>query len=162
MSEGGRAKKALCCGSLATSADAPLKRPASRAKPRLQLFPLRSIRIVAVTGFAAEIVLKSQFAFERDHHRYRPGKVGDSASSCAKHQHPHTSSSRNVALLFPQPDISAWWPGPAWRQNSPFPFIPTCCGTPAGSSSPTTATTRAPSRPTSATDRSCPRFAILR
>ena len=68
MSEGGRAKKALCCGSLATSADAPLKRPASRAKPRLQLFPLRSIRIVAVTGFAAEIVLKSQFAFERDHH----------------------------------------------------------------------------------------------
>ena len=64
MSEGGRAKKALCCGSLATSADAPLKRPASRAKPRLQLFPLRSIRIAAVTGFAAEIVLKSQFAFE--------------------------------------------------------------------------------------------------
>ena len=42
MSEGGRAKKALCCGSLATSADAPLKRPASRAKPRLQLFPLLS------------------------------------------------------------------------------------------------------------------------
>jgi hypothetical protein len=67
VSEGGRAKKALCCGSLATSADAPLKRPASRAKPRLQPFPLRSIRIVAVTGFAAEIVLKSQFAFERDH-----------------------------------------------------------------------------------------------
>ena len=24
-----------------------------------------------------------------------------------------TSSSRNVALLFPQPDISAWWPGRA-------------------------------------------------
>jgi hypothetical protein len=44
-----------------------LKRPASRAKPRLQLFPLRSVRIVAVIGFAAEIVLKSQFAFERDH-----------------------------------------------------------------------------------------------
>ena len=41
-----------------------------------------------------------------------------------------------------------------------FLFIPTCCGTPAGSSSPTTATTRAPSKPISATARSCPRFAI--
>jgi hypothetical protein len=42
-------------------------------------------------------------------------------------------------------------------RNSPFPFIPTCRGTPAGSSSRTTATTPAPFRPISATDRSCPR-----
>ena len=42
-------------------------------------------------------------------------------------------SERRVPL--PQPDISAWWPGRAWLRNSPFPFIPTCCGTPAGSSS---------------------------
>jgi hypothetical protein len=41
-----------------------------------------------------------------------------------------------------------------------FPVIPTCCGTPAGSSSPTTVTTLAPSRPISATARSCPRSAI--
>ena len=33
----GRAKKALCCGSLATSADAPLKRPASRANYRVSI-----------------------------------------------------------------------------------------------------------------------------
>jgi integrase len=71
-----------------------------------------------------------------------------------------TSSSRNVALLFPQPDISAWWPGRAWLRNSPSSFIPTCCGTPAGSSSPTTATTLAQSKPISGTARSCPRFAI--
>jgi hypothetical protein len=45
--------------------------------------------------------------------RYRPGKVGHCGSSYAKHQHRPTSSSRNVALLFPQPDISAWWPGRA-------------------------------------------------
>ena len=37
--------------------------------------------------------------------------------------------------------------------------IPTCCGMPAGSSSPTTATTLVPSKPISATDRSCPRSA---
>ena len=55
-----------------------------------------------------------------------------------------TSSSRNVAHLFPQPDISAWWPGRACPRNSPFSFIPTCCGTPAGSSSPTTGTTLVP------------------
>jgi integrase len=55
----------------------------------------------------------------------------------------------------------AWWQGRVWLRNSPFSFIPTCCGTPAGSSSPTTATTLAPSKPTSATARSCPRFAIL-
>jgi integrase len=59
-------------------------------------------------------------------------KVGRCASSCAKHQRHPTSSSRNVARLFPQPDISAWWPGRAWPRNSPFSFIPTCCGTPAG------------------------------
>ena len=35
----------------------------------------------------------------------------------------------------------------------------TCCGMPAASSSPTTATTLAPSKPISATDRSCPRCA---
>jgi Phage integrase family len=67
-----------------------------------------------------------------------------------------TSSSRNVAHLFPQPDISAWWPGRAWPRNSPFLFTPTCCGTPAGSSSPTTATTLGRSKPISATARSCP------
>jgi hypothetical protein len=88
--------------------------------------------------------------------RYQPGKVGRCASSCAKHQRHPTSSSRNVAHRFPQPDISAWWPGRAWLGNSPFLFIPTCCGTPAGSSSPTTATTRAPSKPISGTARSCP------
>jgi hypothetical protein len=88
--------------------------------------------------------------------RYRPGKVGRCASSCAKRQHPHTSSCRNDAHLCPQPDISAWWPGRAWLRNSPFSFILTCCGTPAGSSSPTTATTLAPSKPISATARSCP------
>ena len=44
--------------------------------------------------------------------------------------------------------------------NSVFPSIPTCCGTPAGSSSPTTATTLVPSRPISATARSCPPSAI--
>jgi hypothetical protein len=60
VSEGGRAKKALCCGSLATSADAPLKRAATCAKPRLQLFPLRSVRIVAVIGFAAERLSSSR------------------------------------------------------------------------------------------------------
>ena len=92
--------------------------------------------------------------------RYQPGKVGRCASSCAKHQRHPTSSCRNVAHLFPQPDISAWWPGRAWLRNSPFSFIPTCCGTPAGSSSPTTATTLAPSKPISATARSCPQFAI--
>jgi hypothetical protein len=42
---------------LATSVDAPLKRPASRAEPRLQLFPLR---IVAVIGFAAERLSSSR------------------------------------------------------------------------------------------------------
>ena len=71
--------------------------------------------------------------------RYLHGKVGHCASSCGKRQHPHTSSSRNVAHRFLQPGISAWWPGRAWLRNSPFSFIPTCCGTPAGSSSPTTA-----------------------
>jgi hypothetical protein len=76
--------------------------------------------------------------------RYQPGRVGRCASSCAKHQHPLTSSSRNVAHLFPQPDISAWWPGRAWPRNSPFSLIPTCCGTPAGSNSPTTAMTLPP------------------
>jgi hypothetical protein len=69
--------------------------------------------------------------------RYQPGKVGRCASSCAKHQHPPTSSSRNVAHRFLQPGISAWWPGRGSLRNSPFSFIPTCCGTPAGSSSPT-------------------------
>jgi hypothetical protein len=83
--------------------------------------------------------------------RYRPGKVGRCASSCANLQRRPTSSCRNVAHLFPQPDISAWWPGRAWPRNSPFPFIPTCCGTHAGSSSPTTATTLAASRPISGT-----------
>ena len=92
--------------------------------------------------------------------RYQPGKAGHCASSCARHQHHPTSSSRNVAHRFPQPDISAWWPGRAWLRNSPFSLIPTCCGTPAGSSSPTTATTLAPSRPISATARSCPRCAM--
>ena len=92
--------------------------------------------------------------------RCQPGKVGHCASFCAKPQRHPTSSSRNVARLFPQPDISAWWPGRAWPRNSPFPFIPTCCGTPAGSSSPTTATTLVPSKPTSATARSCPPYAI--
>ena len=38
MSEGGRSKKALYCGSLATSADAPLKRPARRAPSRVYSF----------------------------------------------------------------------------------------------------------------------------
>jgi hypothetical protein len=90
----------------------------------------------------------------------RLGKVEHCASYCAKHQHRPTSSSRNVAHLFPQPDISAWWPGRAWLRSSPFPFIPTCCGTHAGSSSPTTATILAPSKPISATARSCPRSAI--
>jgi integrase len=37
---------------------------------------------------------------------------------------------------------------------------PTCCGTPAGSSSPTTATTLAPSKHISATAQSCPLCAI--
>jgi hypothetical protein len=92
--------------------------------------------------------------------RYRPGKVGHCGSSCANLQRRPTSSSRNVAHLFPQPDISAWWPGRAWPRNSPFSFTPTCCGTPAGSSSPTTATTLVPFRPISATARSCPRYAI--
>ena len=72
---------------------------------------------------------------------------------------PHTSSSRSVARRCPQPDISAWLPGRAWLRNSRSSCIPTCCGTPAGSSSPTTATTLAPSKPISATDRSCPRSA---
>ena len=40
--------------------------------------------------------------------RYLHGKAGHRASSCGKRQHPHTSSSRNVAHRFPQPDISAW------------------------------------------------------
>jgi hypothetical protein len=77
VSEGGRAKKALCCGSLATSADAPLKRP-RRAPSRVYSFfrCLRSIRIVALIGFAAEIVLKSQFAFEREHQCGRGFLVG--------------------------------------------------------------------------------------
>jgi integrase len=44
----------------------------------------------------------------------------------------------------------------AWPRNSPFLFIPTCCVTPAGSSSPTTATILAPSKPISAIARSCP------
>ena len=92
--------------------------------------------------------------------RYQPGKVGRCASSFAKHQHRPTSSSRNVAHLFPQPDISAWWPGRAWLRNSRFSFIPTCCGTHAGSSSPTTATILAPSKPISGTAQSCPQFAI--
>ena len=70
---------------------------------------------------------------------------------------PHTSSSRSIARRCPQPDISAWLPGRAWLRNSRSSCIPTCCGMPAGSSSPTTATTRAPSKPISATDRSCPR-----
>jgi integrase len=87
-------------------------------------------------------------------------RVGRCASSCAKHQRHPTSSSRNVAHLCPQPDISAWWPGRAWPQNSPSSFIPTCCGTPAGSSSPTTATTLEPSKPISGTARSCPPSAI--
>jgi hypothetical protein len=52
--------------------------------------------------------------------RYRPGKVGRCASSFAKRPHHRTSSSRNVAHLFPQPDISAWWPGRAWLRNSAF------------------------------------------
>jgi hypothetical protein len=91
--------------------------------------------------------------------RYRPGKVGHCASSCAKPQRRPMSSSRNVVHLFPQPDISAWWPGRAWLRNSAFLSTPTCCGTPAGSSSPTTATTLAPSRPISGTVRSCPRSA---
>ena len=72
---------------------------------------------------------------------------------------PHTSSSRSVARRCPQPDISAWLPGRAWLRNSRSSCIPTCCGMPAASSSPTTATTRAPSKPISATDRSCPRSA---
>jgi hypothetical protein len=76
-------------------------------------------------------------------------KVGHCASSYAKPQRRRTSSSRNVALLFPQPDISAWLLGRGWLRNSPFSFIPTCCGTSAGSSSPTTATTLAPSKPIS-------------
>jgi hypothetical protein len=92
--------------------------------------------------------------------QYQPGKAEHCASSCAKHRRHPTSSSRNVAHRFPQPDISAWWPGRASPRNSPFSFIPTCCGTPAGSSSPTTATTLAPSKPISGTARSCPRFAI--
>jgi hypothetical protein len=75
----------------------------------------------------------------------RSGRAGHCASSCAKHQRHPTSSCRNVAHLFPQPDISAWWPGRAGQRNSAFSFVPTCCGTPAGSSSPTTATTLAPS-----------------
>src|SRR6516225_2019962 len=72
---------------------------------------------------------------------------------------PHTSSSRSIARRCPQPDISAWLPGRAWLRNSRSSCIPTCCGMPAGSSSPTTATTLAPSKPISATDRSCPRSA---
>ena len=91
--------------------------------------------------------------------RYRRGKAARCASSCAKLQRPHTSSSPSVARRCPQPDISAWLPGRAWLRNSPSSCIPTCCGMPAGSSSPTTATTLAPSKPISATDRSCPRSA---
>ena len=72
---------------------------------------------------------------------------------------PHTSSSRSVARRCPQLDISAWLPGRAWLRNSRSSCIPTCCGMPAGSSSPTTATTLALSKPISATDRSCPRSA---
>ena len=72
---------------------------------------------------------------------------------------PHTSSSRSVARRCPQLDISAWLPGRAWLRNSRSSCIPTCCGMPAGSSSPTTATTLAPSKPISATDRLCPRSA---
>jgi hypothetical protein len=88
--------------------------------------------------------------------RYLHGKVGRCGSSYAKHQRHPTSSCRNVAHLFPQPDISAWWPGRAWPRNSHFPFTPTCCGTHAGSSSPTTAMILAPSKPFSGTARSCP------
>ena len=43
--------------------------------------------------------------------------------------------------------------------NSPSLCIPTCCATHAGSSSPTTVTTLAPSKPISVTARSCPRSA---
>src|SRR6478672_9860192 len=35
--------------------------------------------------------------------RSRPVRAEHCASCCAKRQHPHTSSSRNVAHLFPQP-----------------------------------------------------------
>jgi integrase len=45
-------------------------------------------------------------------------------------------------------------------RNSAFLSTPTCCGTPVGSSSPTTAMTLAPSKPISATARSCRQFAI--
>jgi hypothetical protein len=61
----------------------------------------------------------------------------------AKSQPP--SSSRSVAHHCPWADISAWLPGRVWLQSSRSSCIRTCCGTPAGSSSPTTATTLAPS-----------------
>src|SRR6516225_1506824 len=81
--------------------------------------------------------------------RYQRGKAARCASSCGKPQRPHTSSSRSAARRCPQPDISTWLPGRAWLRNSRFSCIPTCCGMPAGSSSPTTATTLAPSKPIS-------------
>jgi pimeloyl-ACP methyl ester carboxylesterase len=92
--------------------------------------------------------------------RYLRGKAGRCASFCAKPQRPHTSLSRSVARRCPQPAISAWLPGLAWLRNSRSSCIPTCCGMRAGSSSPMTATTLAPSKPISATDRSCPLSAI--
>ena len=51
--------------------------------------------------------------------------------------------------------ISALWP-----RNSPFPFIPTCCGTPAGSRWPPRATTPVPCKPTSDTRTSSTRCGI--
>ncbi len=95
MSEGGRAKKALCRGRLATSADAPLKRPASRAKPRQQLFrcdPFGSSPSQALPPRLSS----SQFAFERDHHRYRPVKVGHCARAPTS---PHVFISERRAPL---------------------------------------------------------------
>ena len=109
----------------------------------------------------------------RPHHRalaLRRAKAGDASvhpisareSRALRKLQREAPTSPYVFISERRAPLSAagWWPGQAWPRNSPFSFIPTCCGTHAASSSPTTATTLAPSKPISATARSCPRSAI--
>ena len=103
---------------------------------------LRQLRVVERTSPALVAWLST-------HDRLEPGELNNSIGD-----HPCTAIRSGGEDVVMPIDLEKWCRQKEIARagvagNSPFPFIPTCCGTHAGS--PTTATTLAASRPISGT-----------